>query len=403
MALFLLMHRKLMLKKIAAIGVAVLIALAILDGANDPSVPIWQTDPALHHPVGSGQGLGGGGAGLSDAALNKNGAIEEPLDPGSFVNGALLRSSAGDDRHAEPIMKHALRLDPRSTAAGAWLFNLYLREERFEEAVNQASVLYKLDPSLGAPLSNTLAILSQLADVRSLIIKRFNNTPFLDSILGSIPAGQLGEEALFEFAAAAEPRARVDTQTRIIADLLGRGDYDATSRALRSFHHSSGLAGNLIHDGSFTGIKGPQPFSWSYVADAAVRAVVEAAGAPGSPAALHVERFSPASVVAARQSILVRAGKYRLSHLLKAGDQGPPVGGDPPFMWSISCPGLPKPALASLPIRAGQSPRWVAASWTFAVPANCRLIELALSSTAADYTSEADLLITRVRLDPTGQ
>jgi hypothetical protein len=245
--------------------------------------------------------------------------------------------------------------------------------------------------------------LSQLDDVRGLIIKRLANTSYLSAIVASLPPGQVGERALFELAAAVEPKARVDAEARIIADLLGRRDYDATSRALRHFRLASGQADVIVQDGSFSGTKGPQPFNWLLTADADVRAEITPVDQPGPPSALRVERFSAASVVAARQSIIVRAGRYRLSHLVKTGGEAPPADTAPDFTWTITCPALAKPSLASLPLKTATLPRWTTESWEFEVPPTCRLLELALVSTAADFSRHADVMISRVRLDPIGR
>lgn len=321
----------------------------------------------------------------------------EPLQPLPFVRAGLAASLSGDDRTAEAQMVHAVRLDPRSTSARSWLFNLYLREERFGEAIEQAAVLYKLEPALEAPLSRTLAILSQLDDARAIIIKRLAGTPYLDALLGSLPPGLLSEQALFQFAAAADPRTRVDTQGRIIADLLGRKEYAATARALRLFHRPTDPAGTLVHDGSFAGTKAPPPFTWSLTTSADVRAE---ATADASRSALHVERFTASPATAARQSVLLKPGIYRLSHLVKAGGQAPANGGSSPFAWTITCPDLPRPTLATLPMGAVTSSDWRLTAWTFEVPSACNLVELALTAPLADFPLKADVKITRVRLDP---
>jgi hypothetical protein len=321
----------------------------------------------------------------------------EPLQPLPFVRAGLAASLEGNDRKAEAQMVHAVRLDPRNTSARSWLFNLYLREERFGEAMDQAMVLFNLEPTLQAPLSRTLAILSQLDDARAIIIQRFAGTPYLDAILGSLPPGQLGEQALLQFAAAADPKTRVDTQSRIIADLLGRKDYAATARALRGFRGHAGQAEGLVYDGSFSGAKGPQPFTWSLTTSADVRAE---AIADASGSALHVERFTASPAIVARQSILIKPGKYRLSHLLKTGDQPPSNGASPHFAWTVTCPELPKPTLATLPLSVAAASEWGPTAWTFEVPSTCKLVELALLAPLEDLPVRSDVKVKRVRLDP---
>ena len=160
------------LTRVAATAGAIVVAMAIFNGAEDRGSSISKTERAVLPPQATEQGRES--KLLVDAASVRQRIAEEPFDGRPYVDGALLASSVGGDRLAEPIMKHALRLDPRNTAARAWLFNLYLREERFEEAVDEASVLYRLDPLVEAPLSHTLAILAQLSDVRSSIIKRLS-------------------------------------------------------------------------------------------------------------------------------------------------------------------------------------------------------------------------------------
>ena len=387
------------LTKIAATAGAVVIAIAIFNGAENQGSSIWKTKRAL--PPAQGFEQGGETKSVVDAASINQRIVDEPFDAQSYVDGALLASSAGGDRLGEPIMKHALRLDPRNTAARALLFNLYLHQERFAEAVDEASVLYRLDPLVESPLSNTLAILSQLADVRAIIIKRFHETPFLSAILRAVPPNGLEERAMLEIADAVAPSAKVDAQAKILGEALGRGDYAAATRALRSFRSSSGESQALVHDGFFEGTVGPQPFTWSVIADDDVRAEMVQA-LPGSPSALSVERFSATPAVAARQTILLQAGNYRFSHLVKTGDQGSRAAPVAPFMWTITCPALAKPNLASLPINPKSSSAWAAVSWTIEVPSICKMIEIAFTSTPADENMAADLMITRVRLAPLG-
>jgi hypothetical protein len=309
--------------------------------------------------------------------------------------------SEGDDQKAEALMIHARRLDPRSVPARTWLFNLYLRQERFKEAVDEAHVLFRLDAALEAPLSRTLAILAQLEDVRALILRRFARTPYLDAILRAVPSGQFDEQILVELAAQVEPRSRVDAQTRVIADLLSRKDFEATSRALASFGGQAAAAGYTVQDGLFTGDEAPSPFAWSLVANSDVRAerVSDVSSRPSTW--LRVERFGSVSAIAARQSLLVRPGTYRLSHLVKAGDQQS-ASGPAQFTWAITCPDLPKASLATLAVNP-RSGSWAETAWTIQVPSGCPMIELALASTATDFSVRADLLITRVRLDRVGR
>ena len=391
-------RKLLILTRVAATGVAALIASVLLARVDDP-LP----SPSSPDRLVSWQRSGGDIPQARDTVLSADRVAENPFDPLPFVSSALIASQGGREDEAEAKMRHALRLDPRSAPARSWLFNLYLREGRFAEAIDEASVLVKIKPSLEAPLSQTLAILSRLVDVRAIIIKRFSDTPLILAIIGALPAGQLGEQALFELAAATEPAARVDAQTRIIADLLGRRDYDATSKALRYFGLAPEAGKNLVHDGSFNGIKGPQPFSWSFLANADVRAEAESVNLPDTPYALRVQRFSATAAVAARQSILVQEGSYRLSHLVKASDQTMQAEPATGFQWTITCPALNTSPLASLLLKAANPSRWNVVSWTFEVPSTCHLIELALVSTATDFSTHSDLMISRLRLDPVGK
>ena len=383
-----------LLKKFAATAGAAVIAIAIFNVSQDQDFSIWKTQRTLP-PVPKLE-RGGKNKQLVDAASIRQRIIKEPIDARSYVNGALLAASVDGDRSAEPIMKHALRIDPRNTAARSWLFNLSLRQERFAEAVNEASVLYQLDPLVDSPLSYTLAILTQLGDVRAIIIKRFYMTPFLSAILRAVPANGLDEQALLEIAAAVAPSAQGDAQSKILSEALERGDYAAASRALKSFRASAGTSQDLIHDGFFKGLKGPPPFTWSLVANDDVRA--EAINLPGLPSALQLDRFSSSSAVAARQSVLVEAGSYRFSYLVKAGRQGSRAIFVAPFTWAITCPSIAKPDLASMPISVVGGSNWTSVSLTIEVPSTCKLIDIALSSTQAEANMVTDVTITRVRL-----
>lgn len=389
------------LTKIGGTGVAVLLATALVGRVSNPPISPSVAD-RLPIPAASGEGPNGTADSVEEAVSAQRRLFKEPFDPIPFISRALVASQEGRERDAEAMMRHAVRLDPRSTTARSWLFNLYLREERFPEAVDEASALFRLAPSLEAPLSRTLAILSQLADVRAIIVRRLAYTPYLDAILGAIPAGQFDERALLELAAAVPPESRVSAQSKVIADLLGRKDYAATSRALQYFRHTGRESDALVYDGSFNGKDGPEPFRWSLTANADVRAEAITTNLPGSRSALHVERFSAAPGAAARQKILVDAGRYRLSYKIKADVGESQSDTVAPFEWTITCPSSAKPALASIPVATSTSAQWITTSSMFDVPSTCRLIELSLASTATEFPKHAELTITQVRLDPVG-
>lgn len=386
-------------RKAGAALVSVLIAYAIISGWRQAA----RFEPGSFSSAYQADGINEERNAPSSAKLNDRAtrARADPMASAPFIEAALGAVREGDDATAATLMDHAVRLDPRERIARAWLFTHELHDQHYAAAMAHAYILYQLEPTLEPTLSRTLAILAQLDDLRALIRRQFGATPYLVSILNAAPKNSLSEQASLELIAALSPPAKADAQAQLLDALLTNHDFAGVSRALRSFGLAS-AAGNAIYDGSFQQLAGPLPFNWALTLDDDIRAAPTATGSSFWPTALHIERFGLAAATAARQSMLVHPGRYRLSHLLKAGDVAPDHSQPPPFMWTVSCPGLPHPELARFSLGADPAARWTPRSWTVDVPDPCRLIELSLGSSFSDAAVHADALLTRVRLEPVG-
>lgn len=338
-------------------------------------------------------------AGMPGPSTVIESAGRAPLGTYAFAAKALIEYRHGRGRKAESLMQRALSLDPRNTAVRAWLMYLYLEQDRLPQGIDQAAALYKLDRNLHQPLSAMMSTLAQLPDARPLLIARFGTTPQLLQIIEAVPPASLEPSAIMQMLTAVRVEDREAAQARAVEEFFRHNDYEAGYDAWRQFFPHASAPSGLIHDGNFSGLAGSAPFNWTIMSSDTLQAERVRTGITGAATALRLDRFGANIEVAAWQSAVLKAGRYRLLYLLRMEAKNQRLT-DAPFAWRISCTDPAMSETTTLPIDAPTSTKWHPRASTLTVSGGCKLTRIELISVGTASNVAARAMITNLSLDP---
>ena len=311
----------------------------------------------------------------SALALVRSAGRDDPLGFQPLLVAATEKLAAGDGRAAEPLLKAALRREPRSTAAHFLLADLYIRQERIGEALVHVGVLgRRLRGSGTAGFAGAMA--------------SYLRQPGAVAKVAPVLATDLSLRAAVMNGLAVDPSAAA-----ILRQLVRRGDADenwfriAFERQLAA-GDLAGARGLLAGVGVKGG--GAELTAWSATSDAGPLAWrfpsgPEGVAEPDRGGVLRLVYYGRADSLLAEHLLLLPPGHYSLKpQFAETGPAGT-------FEWRLTCLQGDKP-LAAWPVNAP------VANLAFDMPVDCPAQRLALWGRMGEFPRTTSATLVRVGL-----
>lgn len=303
-----------------------------------------------------------------------------PLDPRPVLVEAAIAQKAGNVRRAEQLLVEARRLDPRSTAARYLLADVWLREGRVADGLNELAILSRLFRGSAVQLVPALATYAKTPGAAVELAAVLKSNPQLKSPLLRALAADPDNAGLIlklDQASAPEPGGGPPAWQAILFDgMIRQGSFDQAHALWRRLSNVPAGARPLLFNGEFRSLPAAPPFNWRFTSGSA--GIAE----PGN-GSMRVLHYGRETETLASQVILLQPGTYRFS-IGVAGTAAPGA-----LVWALTCvPGAK--AVMEMPVaEAGRH------TVSFAVPANCPAQRLDLIGRANDMPQQSD-----VRLGP---
>lgn len=316
-------------------------------------------------------------------------ARKSPLAPEPFLIHGAVAQLEGRDRIAERLYFEARARDPRSRAARYFVADRYLRTGRVPDALGELAVLSRLTGG-GGVFGPALASYARSPGAVAQLRRFFRTAPeFEPIVLGNLATDSRNLDLILAlWSGRSTQPGTAEWQSRIVAELVGKGDF---ARAYAAWRRLAGVkqASPGLFNPEFRKLPFPPPFNWSF----------GSGGGLADPAAggrLEVIYFGREDAMLAQQLLLLGPGRYRLSmdvtgDFRDSGEIG----------WSVEC--LPKnQAVMRLPLHPeGSSARLPS---VFAVPPGCPAQRLQLTGSPGEFPKATEFTIGKLQLTrATGQ
>lgn len=320
----------------------------------------------------------------------------KPIDGRAFYALGRAAEDAGNGERAELLYRRSVALDPRLPAPRLSLMTRAASEKGTVEAVRHARVLATLSPQAAAPISMVLADLARDRDARRVIGREAKDTPLILAVASRASANGLAPSALRELLAPTDlgslPNGVTSAQSLIVAPFVRDRRF---AEARQAWYALAGLRPeSAVFDGAFSGLAGSPPFGWTLRNGTDVEAAVESEPGSSHPNALRVTAFGSLQVVAAEQTVVLRAGQHRLEFEASVDAA---AGQAPAFAWRVTCGN--GPLIAEVPIALSRT-GWQKIQATFDVPGGCPSQVLRLTKLRTPDARARTLEITNVVIHP---
>ncbi|MFL6751765.1 MAG: hypothetical protein ACJ8FL_00840 [Sphingomicrobium sp.] len=313
-------------------------------------------------------------------------AAKAPLAPEPFLVRGVQAQLAGEGKAAEQAFLAAEWRDPRSLPARYFLADHYFREGDARRGLREIGALASLTPGGVGKLAPYVAAFAHdranWPQVRAL----FRSKPALeDATLIALSAKAENADTVM---ALADPHRRGAASAwlpGLLATLTSAGQ---TARARRIWAAMSGVSvrPDALFDPQFANPGPPPPFNWSLTSSTVGFAERQRGGG------LHVIFYGQEDGVLASQTLVLPAGRYRLSLTGPGGTKNADS-----LQWTIVCTAINRP-IDSTPLNAVAD-----RGWSFVVPASCPAQRLELAGSSVDVPQQADVTIRGLSLVREGQ
>jgi tetratricopeptide (TPR) repeat protein len=313
-------------------------------------------------------------------------AASEPLavEPMLIQGAVALRS--GDYKRAEALLLEARRRGPRSPGARYLLGDVYLRTGRPLQAMAEMAVLNRLIPAASMQLAPALAqyAMTPGAGASGQVASILAAYPELEQpLLAELAKEPKNADLVLLLAGRSRSRTASPPWQRVLLNSMIKTGEHAKARAIWAKLARVPEAEPGLFNAAFQPINAPPPFNWEITGGSGGVAEAREGG-------LEILYFGRDDVVFARQTLLLRPGRYRLQMNVTARSGDPAAAA-----WSVSCLGA-KEALIDLPLRSG------AVGADFSVPGGCPVQEIRLRAEGKEFPEQADFRIADLRLGKAG-
>jgi hypothetical protein len=390
---------------LAAAGAALLAWLVVTNSAADAlakespyvATKIVPDDPRVVFEIAMTEFMTRGGL-VTDRAKQRamRASLKAPLAEEPFLLAAVDALAKKDRARGEQLLLAARRRDPRSDMTRLLLLDGYLRSNRIIEATDEMSALTGIAPRAGGLLVGELARLAQEPATRSGLEKALRKNPgFRDRLLEHLANNNAEPDLILRIASnvpAARGAGPAPWQGRLVTSLADRGQIQRAYQLWRTFFAPKAAEKKVgVYDGSFQGLPGSGPFSWSFPAS-------PAGMAERTPSrTLQVDYYGRDNAELANQLLMLPPGPHRISIRV----EGDAEGEGSKLSWRIECQPS-KAQLADVVLRKlTYAPRVVAANFT--VPASgCSAQWLRLIGTAGEFPKGQNATISAVQIAAAG-
>jgi len=314
-------------------------------------------------------------------------ASAAPLQPEPFLVKAALAERAGDDLHAEILLRQSRVRNPRSTATRYLLADLWLREGKIVPGLQELATLTRLFPAVSLQLVPSLAQYAQAPGAHQQLLAVLKANPHLKRpLLSALAADPRNTDLIVGLAGSdigsVDPGAQ-PWKKRLLEGLIARAEYARAYTLWRRFAGLSNTQTPLLFNGDFRSLAAPPPFNWSFNSGAA--GVVEPDNGK-----LRVIYYGRKDAVLASQVLLLQPGHYAFEYLTSDSS------GSGTLAWNFSCLGSAK-QLMTVGINAGKN------AARFIVPANCEAQLLSLTGRTEESPRDTDVQLGPLQLDRVGE
>lgn len=316
-----------------------------------------------------------------------DGARKSPLAPEPFLVRGVQAQLAGEQKAAEEAFAAAKLRDGRSIPARYFLAEQYFRGGDAAGGLREIAVLARMVPNGVTSLAPFIATYAKDPRNRTQLQTLFKSDPTLEqAALSTLASDPRNSELVL---ALATPSPTVPQWLGVLVPaLVNARQYDEAYRVWARTAHVP-AAGGTVFDAGFAGSDAPPPFNWSLTSSTLGLTERQPGGR------LHAIFYGQEDGVLARQLLLLKPGRYRLSMR---------VSGEPSrasaLSWTLTCADS-KAQLVSLAL---SDPKKAGSGVTFDVPANCAAQALELAASAPEVAQQADVTISDLRLarEPSG-
>ena len=270
------------------------------------------------------------------AAIAKRALRESPLLAHPFLLIAEQRERAGDPVGAIAAMNIAIRRDPRSISARQWLLQHQLEIGDYRGAIAEVDAITRLRPDLRSQYGAALVSLLSVPEARLPLADALVDNPAWQWQFLNAAVREPGDHAPIYALLRALVRNQGtqisgDSLSLILSNMIHNGDILIARSIFDEFTRSTDGGENLIFDGSFRRLQGPQPFNWALPSSSIGDASFDIDSVGG--ATLLARRFGGGSALLAGQVLTLPPGRYELTTRVRADDT--PL--DDSFSWRITC------------------------------------------------------------------
>jgi hypothetical protein len=307
-----------------------------------------------------------------------------PLQPEPLLVQAALAERQGNLARAESLLKEARWRNPRSNAARYLLADVWLRQNKVLEGLNEMAVLSRLLPDATVQLVPALSEYAHSPGAREKLAGILQSNPQLKRpLLNALAADPNNMELVLALAgpdARSQDPAANGWKSRLLNGFVSRGDYGRAYSLWRNFAALPPNSAALLFNGEFKVSSAPPPFNWSYNSSSA-------GFAEPQNGKLRVFFYGRDQAPLASQTLLLPAGRYRFD----APFGGTAVAGA--LTWTLTC------------VKGSQLLQFDLSKSTgaqFAVPPGCAAQMLALTGSLLDMPQDSDVQIGPVRIERVG-
>lgn len=311
-----------------------------------------------------------------------------PLDPRPLLVDAAIAQKQGDMKRAEQLLVEARRRDPRSTAARFLLSDLWLREGRIADGLNEMAVLTRLFRGSTMQLVPALASFARTPGAARELRQVLASNPQLKvPLLNALAADPANARLILEIEQGAQRKpgeAPPPWQGVLLDGMIRQGAFDQAHGYWRRLSGAETGHRQLLFNGEFRKLAAPPPFNWRFTSTGAGFAE------PGN-GSMRVLYYGREAVSLASQLLLLAPGKYRFSVAVQ-GQAAPDA-----LVWTMTCmPG--SKALMQMPVEPDGGGQAAA----FAVPSGCQAQRLELLGRPSDMPKQSDVRLGPASIERTG-
>ena len=327
---------------------------------------------------------------------------QSPLTVEAISALAFVRERQGRGADTLALMDLAAAGGWWDARTQAWVAMRAADDGNFDVAAQRADALLRQGKLRERLFPLLRAMATEPEGVEALVARLQENPkwrdPFMRDLSGLDPAHFADHELVLAGLAASTSPPTPREFAAYVARLVQAGQY---GRALAIWTAAEKRPSGIVKDADFTGAFARKPgdavvpFAWSIEDGAGARAEIDVPPQPLGGAALHISADVGAVGVLARQMLVLRPGRYRLSAAFRA-EQGEPLSD---LRWSIRCAERGSPFPHVEPSPDSQEMQWQRVSLAVEILPGCAAQFLELSALGRS-PSRSEIWYDRVTIKP---